>query len=275
MSELFTIHPYNDNRAFITVNRDVTEDDIEIAAEWNTELLDRTETGVVDWLDAHETHGQFVILIRARIKDALWQRLHNAVPNSTKLLSASRRIGYGGNEDQPGVFTGERKIELSVRGCRTDESKRNKKRQLINDLLFAVREEGGRDRLIWDICEQINKALQDVVARANADAEEVLRDNFVFVKNLNAEYVEKALDEDLRYKALHKAAQQEIAEVEAQLEILRGRREAALLQKKDAIRRAVWKRASEAYGEEINKRVNAILRDESPELESSAFGRRF
>ncbi|KPK66513.1 MAG: hypothetical protein AMS21_01775 [Gemmatimonas sp. SG8_38_2] len=260
MSELFTIHPYNDNRAFITVNRDVTEDDIEIAAEWNTELLDRTETGVVDWLDAHETHGQ---------------RLHNAVPNSTKLLSASRRIGYGGNENQPGVFTGERKIELSVRGCRTAESKRNKKRQLINDLLFAVREEGGRDRLIWDICEQINKALQDVVARANADAEEVLRDNFVFVKNLNAEYVEKALDEDLRYKALHKAAQQEIAEVEAQLEILRGRREAALLQKKDAIRRAVWKRASEAYGEEINKRVNAILRDESPELESSAFGRRF
>lgn len=271
MTELFTIHPYNDQRAFVTINRDAIADDIAIAAEWHTELLEHTETGVADWLDAHPTHGEFVIVIRARIKDALWQRLHKAVPASTKLLSASRRIGYGGNEDQPGLFTVERKIELSVRGCRTEQSKRNKKRQLINDLLFAVREEGGRDRLIWELCGQIDEALEKVADRANADADEALRKHFLRVENLNDDYIAKALSEDLVSGALHKAAEEELANVEAQLQLLKRRRELALIQKKDATRKAVWKRASGAYGDLITERVEKLLQRE-PELSSGPFG---
>lgn len=274
MTALFTIHPYNSNRAFVTVNRDVTEDDIVIERERNTDLIEGKVTSVPDWLDDHDQYDSFTVSVSVRLNDALWERLRDAIPASTKELSGSRGFGYGGHEDKPGLFAVDRKVELSVRGCRTDTSKRNKKKQTIHDLLFTLRQDGGRDRLIWEACELLTEALKKVAEHANKEADEILRDNFVFVKHLNADYIEKALDEDLRYKALHRAAEQEIAEVEAQLELLKGRRDAALLQKKDAIRRAVWKRAHSAYGEEINKRVEKLLRDESPALERSVLGGR-
>jgi len=273
-NQLFTISPYNDNRAFVTVNREVNEGDLVIQSERNTQLLDGKVTNVPDWLDNHPEYASFVVSVSVRLADELWERLYEAVPGSTKELSQSRGTGYGGHESKPGVFTVERRIELSVRGCRTELSKRNKKKQLIHDLLHTLREDGGRDRLIWEACQTITKHLQVVADHANKDAEQILRDNFVFVKNLNAEYVEKALGDDLRYYALHRAAEQEIADVEAQLEILRGRREAALIQKKDAIRRAVWKRAGNHYGDVIKERVEKLLINESPALESGAFGGR-